>query len=130
MKSLAIAHAMKKRMKKECHGGAMADGGEVMDKEQDSGYVSHPDQDDDMVMRIMRKRYAAGGNVGEIANDTPPIADSMPADYDDLVLDDNLDGKDDSSNEHGDEAEDHDRKDIVAKVMKSRAKKDKNPRPA
>ena len=83
-------------------------------------------EDADMIARIMHKRkeYSQGGMV---ANDTPPIADSMPADFDDLALRDELDGaQPEDSNEHGD-ADVSD--DPVDRLMMKR-KKDKLPRPA
>lgn len=88
------------------------------------------DGDDDLVMKIMKKRYSKGGMV---ANDTPPIADEEDADYDVLATDDDLEMHETGANsgdEDGDAAEDEDRKDIVSKIMKSRKKKDKMPRPA
>lgn len=100
----------------------MADGGEVPEMD-----------DDDLVMRIMKKRYSEGGMV---ANDTGEgqSADEMPNQFDDLVLRDDLEstyGDDDNSGDMlGNEQEDEDRKDIVSRIMKSQKKKDKNPRPA
>ncbi len=91
-----------------------AEGGEVHD-------------DDDMVDRIMLKRMAAGG---VIANDDEPEADAESADFDDLVEDDQLEGEYPGSQEIGDEREDDDRKDIVGRIMRSRSKKDRMPRPA
>jgi len=98
--------------------------------------------EDDMVDRIMKKRspsfegearlYSEGGKV---ANDTHPFECDFedPNEFDDLVLRDDLDyeytGKN-SGDELGDEAEDERRADIVSRIMASRRKKDKNPRPA
>jgi len=86
---------------------------------------------DDIVDRIMRKRYSEGGKV---ANATPITAGFRPNEFDDLVLRDGLEsdyGDDDNSgDELGNEREDHDREDIVARIMRSRAKKDRLPRPA
>jgi hypothetical protein len=88
--------------------------------------------DDDLVMRIMKKRYSKGGMV---ANDTPITADFEKNDFDMLALD----GEDfapadetgaNSGDELGDDREDEDRHDIVSRIMKSRAKKDRLPRPA
>lgn len=98
----------------------LAEGGEVS-----------PD-DDDLVMRIMKKRYSMGG---EVSNDTGEgeVADEMPNQFDDLVLDDSLEDHDTGANsgdELGNSQEDEDRHDIISRIMKSRAKKDKNPRPA
>lgn len=103
--------------------GGYASGGFV-GKEEASGYG------DEIVDRIMRKCYSKGGMV---ANDTPPIADSEEADYDDLALRDDLESSytgANSGDELGDAQEDEDRHDIVSRIMKSRAKKDRMPRPA
>lgn len=84
----------------------------------------------DRVSRVMQKRMSMGGRV---ANDTQPMADDEPAEYDDLVLRDDLEssytGKN-SGDYLSDEQEDMDRKDIVSRVMRSRKFKDKMPRPA
>lgn len=87
--------------------------------------------------------YSHGGPVkhmskgGRVANQDEEITDDMPAEYDDLHLDDHLDddgkanytGKN-SGDELDDEQEDKDRKNIVSRIMHSRAKKDRMPRPA
>lgn len=129
-KSMALAYNLSKRNKRMCaHGGpaecaegCYAKGGEVDAYSTDM----EPEGEDDLVGRII-KRMSKGGMV---ANDDEPIADSMPADYDDLAMDDHLEQHTHSSNEHGDEQESDDRKDIVSRVMASRRKKDRNPRPA
>lgn len=107
-----------------------ADGGDVSN-ERASGYEEGYG-DSDMVNRIMKKRetYSKGG---EVANDTPMEADFKDNDFDDLAKDDDLEFKETAANsgdEDGDAAEDKDRKDIVSRIMSSRKKKDKNPRPA
>lgn len=93
-------------------GGGMgkAHGGEVGDADM---------QDADMIARIVSKRreYSQGGMV---ANDTPPIADSMPNEFDDLVLRDDLEDTSDAGNEIGGPAEDTD---VVSKIMSSRKKR-------
>lgn len=191
MSKMALAYNMKKRMKKECHGGdmmasggavkgvhesitrgdagtsnagahigghgygnnvntakrihkeklselrampkpnlPMAEGGEIMEPMHGE---QHGDKELDMVGRIMKHREHMYSKGGEVANDDQPMADAMPNDFDDLALHDGLEFHDTGANsgdELGDEAEDHDRKDIVSKIMKSRAKKDRNPRPA
>jgi hypothetical protein len=89
--------------------------------------------EEDMISRIMKQREQTYSHGGEVANDDQPVADSEPNDFDLLGTDDDLEfsytGKN-SGDELGDAQEDHDRDDIVARVMKSRAKKDRNPRPA
>lgn len=168
--SMAMKYAMKKRMAKGgmahdddcpgcnmCHGGKMADGGDILgnlfsplkNEGVKSGFDpgtmflgkqapkaagvddgGGSDFSDDMVSRIMKHRFSKGG---EVANDTPVTADFEDNQFDDLVKDDDLEfsetGKN-SGDEDGDEAEDDDRKDIVSRIMKSRKKKDKMPRPA
>lgn len=119
----------------------MAHGG--MAEEKASGYLAMPKEhevmnkdameEDDMVSRIMAKKMSKGG---QVANDTHPFEAEFetPNEFDDLVLDDNLEshyGDDDNSGDMlGNKQEDEDRKDIVSRIMASRKKKDKNPRPA
>ena len=142
--SMAMKYEMKKRMSRGapcdehqaydcamCDGGKMAEGGFVGDEEA-TGYGAMPKPDDGqegIVDRIM-KRFSKGGVV---ANDTPMTADFDDNDFDVLpgIEDTESDytGKN-SGDEIGDEAEDDDRKDIVSRIMKSRGKKDRNPRPA
>jgi hypothetical protein len=107
-------------------GAWMAKGGFI-------GSRQGPEHEEDMIGRIMKQRQHMYSKGGEIANDTPPMADGDDADYDYLAKHDGLEfsytGKN-SGDELGDEQEDHDRHDIVAKIMKSRGKKDRMPRPA
>ena len=91
--------------------------------------------DNKMVDRIMKMRKMSKG--GEVANEgedeLSEMADSSPNEFDDLALDDDLHMSETGSNsgdELSDDQEDEDRKDIVSRIMKSRAKKDKLPRPA
>ena len=85
----------------------------------------------DIVSHIMRKRMSEGGKV---ANDTPIEAGFKENDFDDLALRDDLKSSYGEGNNSGDESgnaqEDADRHDIIARIMKSRAKKDRMPRPA
>jgi hypothetical protein len=125
--SLAVKYGMKKHSQ-------MAKGGEVQ-KDGDcracKGGVCYAHGGEvDIVDHAMRKRMSKGGRV---ANETKPMVDSEPAEYDDLVLQDDLESSytgansgDRLGNKHTEE-QDHD---IVAKVMRSRHKKDRNPRPA
>lgn len=91
----------------------------------------------DMVGRIMKQRqehYSMGGKVANGGEDKlKDMADGDPNNFDDLPLKDDLKfsytGKN-SGDEDDDMQEDHDRKDIVARIMKSRAKKDRMPSPA
>jgi len=137
--SFAIAHALKKRSKKACHGGKMAEGGEV----EASGYEAMPEEhekeneaamheDADMIARIMHKRkmYSKGGMV---ANDDEPIAEFKPNQFDDLALRDDMESEytgANSGDEDGNEAMDERDHDVIRKIMASRAKKGRMPHPA
>ena len=117
--NLAIAYSMKRKAAQK-----KAEGGMI---EPDM-----PDlHDGDMIDRIMAKHYSMGGRV---ANDTDPIADAMPNEFDDLVLRDDLESSYGDDNNSGDALgnaqEMEDRRDIVARIMRSRSMKDRNPRPA
>lgn len=109
------------------------EGGPVLDPTKVQGFIKgftgKADggmmDDDDLVMKIMKKRYSEGG---QVANDVHQFEDeSDPNQFDDLVLDDNLEADYAGSNEHGDEKEKDDG--IVGKIM-SKRRKDRNPRPA
>lgn len=120
--------------------------------------VENQDEVEDMVGRVMKQRqqmfakggeahmcsggncshYSHGGAVkmsegGEIANSDLPIVDDMPAEFDDLHLRDDLEssytGKD-SGDELGNSQLEEDEGDLISRIMKSRAKKDRMPRPA
>lgn len=128
------ADEMTKSMKSAFH---FAGGGEVKACKAcgyaEGGLVNkapEPEHDDsDMIGSIMAKRSG-----GPVANDTEKVnPDDMDAEYDDMVLDDNLESSYDAKNsgdEDGDEALDEEDDDVVDSVMKSRKKKDKNPQPA
>lgn len=117
-----------------------AEGGEAGAMEEDDKDLgqmpvdmkeSTEDSDDDLVMRIMKKRYSEGGQVAnEVDMDS---ADKDPAQFDDLVIGDDLEsdyGDDDNSGDAlGNDQEDEDRKDIVSRIMASRKKKDRLPNP-
>lgn len=84
---------------------------------------------DKIIDRIMQKMSEGG----KVANATPAIADAMPNEFDDLVLDDDLSSSSDGANSGdmlGNAQEDEDRADIVSRVMKQRKMKQHNPRPA
>ena len=112
-------------------------GGELAGHIGNEGYV---DDEQDMVDRIMYKRskdfsdldrYSEGGKV---ANQDETTAGFSPNEFDDLHLRDDLSssyGEDDNSGDAlGNDQEDEDRKDIVARIMASRRKKDRLPSPA
>lgn len=132
-KSLAAAYAMKRRAMKMANGGEMKSGYEPMPAEHEMDNHA-ADMEDDMVMRVMKSHKNMYSKGGMVANDVGVAeADKLPAEYDDLVLRDELESSYDGENsgDHlGDEAEDHDRADMVSRIMKSRAKRDRMPRPA
>lgn len=103
--------------------------------------MTKEDMYDDLVERIMEHKSADFSSEarlsegGMVANDVGngESADEMPNQFDDLVLDDDLESSYDGANsgdELGNKQEDEDRHDIVSKIMKSNRKKDRNPRPA
>lgn len=81
---------------------------------------------DELVMRIMKKRYAHGGEV-------EPIADFESNDFDEMDKEPAEHFSETGANsgdELGNMAEEDDEKDVVSRIMKSRSKKDRVPRPA
>jgi len=147
--SFGTAYQTKKRSKKECYGGKMAEGGDV--EEQKTGYAKEPIseidagggyedetetgdddmKDADMIARIMHKRkmYSKGGMV---ANDVGVAeADKEPAEFDDLVLrDDDMEEADETGANSGDEIGDERVSDDPIDRIMMKRKKDKMPRPA
>jgi hypothetical protein len=113
--------------------------GHEVDKEMHEQSMDYSDLDrlamggyaeGDIIGRVMKRHYSMGGRV---ANDSEPISEEMPNQFDDLVLRDDLTshyGDDDNS---GDALSDHrenmDREDIIARIMKRRGKQH-NPVPA
>lgn len=115
-----------------------AEGGEVdMEADYDPEEIPEPkenaaaeDEDMDMIERILAQHFSEGGKV---ANETEMSADHDPNQFDDLVLRDDLESDytgENSGDEIGNEQEDEDRDDIVARFMRSKAKKGQMPRPA
>lgn len=107
--------------------------------------MTNDSNEDGFVNRIMEKRsqnfsgldrYSKGGQVAnqEHGENNNEMAGFSPNEFDDLVLRDDLEstyGDDDNSGDAlGNAQEDEDRSDIVARIMASRKKKDKLPRPA
>lgn len=114
------------------YGTNMAEGGQITDNYSDS------EADDmDMIGRIMKQRqmhFSKGGKVANGGEDKlSHMADGDPNNFDDLSLRDDLEssytGKN-SGDMDGNEQDDDDKSDIVSKIMKSRAKKDRMPSPA
>ena len=86
----------------------------------------------DMVGRIMQRRQNMYSEGGKVANDTEDVSDFMPNEFDDLALRDDLESSytgANSGDEAGNAREDHDRRDVVARIM-ARRKKQTNPSPA
>lgn len=89
--------------------------------------------EDDMVGRIMKKMQQHFSEGGKVSNDDhmEDLADFDENDFDVMPEDDleeHYTGA--NSGDHlGNEQEDHDREDIVSRIMKSRKKKDKLPNP-
>lgn len=137
-------------------GGMYAEGGQIVDNKQSDSHMldmvgriialhqkmfadggSVDDKDDESLMQKesdkIQGNYAHGG---QVANDVGVAeADKLPAEYDDLVLrDDDMEDADYSGSNSGDElgnsGENERRSDVVSKIMKSRAKRDRMPRPA
>lgn len=153
MSDFAMKYAMKKRMAKggmckhnsmecpECHGGMMSEGG-MADAKDEYDPMQHPMpvdnmaaemEDEDMIGRIMNKRMVKMSEGGKVANKDEIVADLEPNEFDDLAKDDDLEFHDTGANsgdEVGDDQEDMDRRDVVSRIMRSRAKKDRMPRPA
>lgn len=85
------------------------------------------------VRKIMMGRAQGYSEGGKVANSDLPEADFMPNEFDDLHLRDDLEEHytaENSGDELGNAQEDMDRKDVVSRIMASRRKKDRNPRPA
>lgn len=97
------------------------------------GLAHGGDVEDSMCDRIMKKRMMSEG--GMVANDDHAFEYEFdePNNFDDLSRRDDLEDSETGANsgdELGNETEDHDRSDIVERILRSRMKKDRNPRPA
>jgi hypothetical protein len=121
----------------EIEEGPEGDGGEHSESYEGNPGNSHDEYQDtmheDMVGRIMKQRQQRFSEGGKVANQDEEITGDMPNEFDVLHLEDNLEGHDTGANsgdELGDAQEDKDRADIVARIMASRKKKDRNPNPA
>ncbi len=131
--SMAIKYAMNKKMAK----GGMAeclpckDGScDVHTAPDKAASVSGGYDKGGMVDRIMLKMSKGG----QVANDTMDNrADTKEAQFDDLVLRDDLESDytgANSGDELGNAAMDENDRDLISRIMRSRAKKDRLPRPA
>ena len=97
-------------------------------------YQSAANLEKDLVDRIIEQRmYSLGGEVANGGEDKlSQMADSDPNEFDDLALEDDLEFHETGANsgdELGNARTDEDEHDVVAKVMRSRAKKDRLPNP-
>lgn len=135
--SLAIAYAMKRKAKKMAEGGFVeeetASGMEPMPMEHEVHNMMAEEEDNDMLDKIMAQRYSKGGMVANGGmDDLDQMADGKPNNFDDLSMRDELEGGYTGANSGdmlGNAQEDMDREDIISKIMKSRAKKDRLPNP-
>ncbi len=138
---------MKKKAKKMAAGGEMESGYEAMPMEHEMDNHAADSEDDnslnqymahggDIVDHIMKKRqvYSEGGRVSNGGDDDfEQMADSSPNNFDDLALRDDLESGNSGASDGdflGNKQEDEDRGDIIARIMKQRSMKQRNPRPA
>lgn len=107
-------------------------GGDIDEDGDEHGMMAHGG---DIIDRVMRKRYSEGGKVANGGDDDlNRMADGDPNNFDDLALRDDLTstyGDDDNSGDAlGNVQEAEDRSDIIARIMRQRSMKQRNPRPA
>lgn len=105
------------------YGMAMAEGGFI---------GSHQDKEHelDLVGRIMKQRQQHFSEGGRVANKTPRIGGSEDNNFDDLYLDDDIESSytgANSGDEDGDPDQDARDEDVVARIMRSRKKKNMMP---
>lgn len=100
----------------------------MMKKAQSYADGGDVDESSSMVDQIMAKMSKGG----QVANQDEAITGDMPNEFDDLHLRDDLEFSETEANsgaDLGNAREDKDRADMVAQIMKSRAKKDRLPNP-
>ena len=123
-----VDRIMKKRSQDFSGEARLAHGGYLQEKEM------YPHAKGKMF--DVSNKYSEGGKVAnqEHGKNDEDLAGFSPNEFDDLVLRDDLEshyGDDDNSGDAlGNSGEDERRRDIVARIMASRRKKDKLPRPA
>lgn len=130
------ARAINPKLKGLAHGGHVD--AEDMASRPDKGWgavIVKEAEGGDIVDRAMKKRACMYSKGGMAANDDHAFEYEFetPANYDDLSLRDDLESHYDAKNsgdELGNSQEDEDRADIISRIMRSRAKKDRMPRPA
>lgn len=119
-----VSHAHHAHGGKVHHSSHMAHGGHAH-----AHHMEHHAHGD-IVGRILRKHYSHGGvlaNAGDALAEHQ--ADQHVREYDYLVANDDLEStQQDFGDELGNEREEHDRHDIVSKIIQSMKKKDRMPR--
>lgn len=148
MKNMALAYGMKKKMMKAK--GGMVNTHDMPEASVKSEMTVEPDPIDHAASEAAKKElyvdheeginYAKGGCVdrimakrkamaegGVVANDT--VKHDELDQYDDLVLDDNLESHITGDQEMSTPGEEMRRSDMVARIMASRKKKDRLPNP-
>jgi hypothetical protein len=154
MSDAKVLHQQKlnelKEMRPKSESGAYANGGEIEHEEhipehEDEMHYGEPESiresahheqsikhahGGDIVSRIMAKKYSKGGVVSNEGDAIPSHqADQHAREYDYLVEEGGPESTQHDMGDHlGDAREDHDRHDIVSKIMHSLAKKDKFPK--
>lgn len=143
--SLAIAYAMKRKARKMAAGGQLESGYAELPEEsevENAGAESEDEKDlnqmlamgGSVVDRIMAKKANCMSEGGRVANGsmTEGLAGFKPNEFDDLVFRDDLESSSDGANNGdfiGNDQESQDRQDMVSRIMRSRAKRDRLPNP-
>lgn len=107
--------------------------GESLNQHGEDEGAGDSNGNDPFVLKIMMGREKGYSEGGKVANSDEIEADFEPNEFDDLHLRDDLEEnytESNSGDEKGDAQEDEDRADIIHRIMKSRAKKDRMPNPA
>lgn len=138
--ALAIAYAMKRKaMQKKAEGGEIHIDIDSHNIEPEELEMEAPEAEDEMeakahggdiVSRVMAKKYSHGGVVSNEGQAMPSKqAGSKPREFDYLVLEGGPESTQKDYGDHlGNAREEHDRHDIVSRVMHSLAKKGKMPK--
>lgn len=139
--ALAIAYAMKRKAQKKADGGEIHIDIDSHNIEPEEMEMEAPEAETenemegkahggDIVSRIMHKKYSHGGVVSNQGQSMPSHqAGSKPREFDYLVEEGGPEStQHDLGDELGNAREDHDRHDIVSKIMHSLAKKGKMPK--
>lgn len=128
-KSLAISYSMKK--KKKASGGTVesgdkemnyAKGGKIPPKKEKEPELEVEEVDPAMEV-VCPKCEHSFSHGGQVANDTDFLADTLPNEFDDLVLRDDEEMKGYTGKNSGDDIGGPDKDDLVARAMLKRKKK-------